>query len=54
MFDTLLEYDFTTLLTVHLAILATRQDLIDNRDSASDVRDSVPRDIALLLTLIHI
>lgn len=48
MFDTLLEYDFTTLLTGHLAILATRQDLIDNRDYAFDVRDTVRQDMASL------
>ncbi len=45
MFDTLLEYDFTTLLTGHLAILGTRQDLLDNRDYALDVRNTVRREM---------
>ncbi|MBD1546034.1 MBL fold metallo-hydrolase [Roseibium aggregatum] len=40
-FDTLLGYDFDLLLPGHISVLGTRQDVIDNRDYAFDVRDTV-------------
>ena len=41
MFDELLAYDFDLLLSGHVSILGTRADLLENKEYAVDVRDSI-------------
>lgn len=45
-FDRLLDYDFDLLLPGHISFLGNRQDVIDNRDYAYDVRDTVLQEMA--------
>ena len=41
LFDTLLDYDFDLMMSGHISVLGTRQDVSDTRDYAYDVRDTV-------------
>lgn len=43
LFDELLRYDFDTILSGHVSILGTRQDVLVNRDYVHDVRDTVAK-----------
>lgn len=48
LFDTLLAYDFDTVMSGHISVLGTRQDVIDTRDYAYDVRDTARREMAAM------
>lgn len=43
LFDALLRYDFDTILSGHVSIIGTRQDVIVTRDYVQDVRDTVAK-----------
>ncbi|WP_324754113.1 MBL fold metallo-hydrolase [Roseovarius sp. Pro17] len=53
LFDTLLAYDFNLLLPGHISILGTRQDVIDNREYAYDVRDTVLHEMETMVPRIE-
>jgi glyoxylase-like metal-dependent hydrolase (beta-lactamase superfamily II) len=48
-FDELLQYDFDTILSGHVSILGTRDDVLLNRDYVRDVRDTVLKGMEALL-----
>ena len=47
-FDTLLNYEFDLLMAGHISILGTRQDVVNSRDYAYDVRDTVLREMKMM------
>jgi glyoxylase-like metal-dependent hydrolase (beta-lactamase superfamily II) len=50
-FDELLRYDFDTILSGHVSILGTRQDVVINRDYVHDVRDTVAKGMKTFLPI---
>jgi glyoxylase-like metal-dependent hydrolase (beta-lactamase superfamily II) len=50
-FDELLRYDFDTILSGHVSILGTREDVIVNRDYVRDVRDTAMKGMAEFLPI---